>query len=142
MFTINRLTNPRSNMNNLKKAVILLIFATIHASSIKAFPQPLQSDCPNCITKDLDKKGIFVSRGWGAGGMPFGVLYMSPSYSTSKSSHQVPISKTIEEKNRRKSVPSHIKSNNMSSRQKVNRNIPHSVIPQLFVSYGWGPLGK
>ncbi|XP_011494638.1 PREDICTED: uncharacterized protein LOC105359691 [Ceratosolen solmsi marchali] len=30
------------------------------------------------ITSRLAKKDVFMSRGWGAGGMPFSVLYMSP----------------------------------------------------------------
>lgn len=86
------------------------------------------------------KKDVFVSRGWGAGGMPFSVLYMSPSHSS-----KAPATDTIDKsaavntpKQQHKSIPQ-VRN---SMRQKNLHRISHSVIPQLFVSYGWGPHGK
>lgn len=37
-------------------------------------PLPINKQIPTRITK----KDVFMSRGWGAGGMPFSVLYMNP----------------------------------------------------------------
>lgn len=118
----------------------------------------LQDNCTECVLKDIkqqrllenkrtarkqSKKDVFVSRGWGAGGMPFSVLYMNPSYSS-----KAPV--TVESsyksmapsppRKQQKSIPQ--VRNSMHSRPKNINKIAHSVIPQLFVSYGWGPLGK
>ncbi|KAJ3659083.1 hypothetical protein Zmor_010791 [Zophobas morio] len=86
------------------------------------------------------KKDIFISRGWGAGGMPFSVLYMNPTFSSSKAPATVEtnIRPQTASKSQRKSLPQV----RTSMRQKSLSRTPHSVIPQLFVSYGWGPLGK
>lgn len=77
------------------------------------------------------KKGIFLSRGWGAGGMPFGVLYMNPAYSKNLIDEPEPQQKTTT-----------TYKNNLTRQQKNTLRKSHLVIPQLFVSYGWGPLGK
>ncbi|CAH1371051.1 hypothetical protein MTP99_012537 [Tenebrio molitor] len=86
------------------------------------------------------KKDIFISRGWGAGGMPFSVLYMNPTFSSSKAPATVETNfrPQTASKSQRKSLPQV----RTSMRQKSLNRSPHSVIPQLFVSYGWGPLGK
>lgn len=83
------------------------------------------------------KKDIFISRGWGAGGMPFSVLYMNPTFSSSKAPATVETN-FRPSKSQRKTLPQV----RTSLRQKSMNRSPHSVIPQLFVSYGWGPLGK
>nr|XP_008191773.1 PREDICTED: uncharacterized protein LOC103312581 [Tribolium castaneum] len=89
------------------------------------------------------KKDIFISRGWGAGGMPFSVLYMNPTFSSPKAPATVETNNfrphlSSTSKSQRKSLPQV----RTSMRQKTMNRSPHSVIPQLFVSYGWGPLGK
>lgn len=96
------------------------------------------------------KKNIFLSRGWGAGGMPFNVLYMKPAsrsavvraeqmvmpapltgFPTTSQHQQVNVQNTLNH------AP---KTGNRKGGRKIRRQ--YSVIPQLFVSYGWGPLGK
>lgn len=72
------------------------------------------------------KKDVFLSRGWGAGGMPFSVLYMNPTYSSKQSNGHDSTQITI---------------HNMTRGKSKNGN-NRSTIPHLFVSYGWGPLGK
>lgn len=119
----------------------------------------LQDNCTECLLKDIkqqqllenkrtakkqSKKDVFVSRGWGAGGMPFSVLYMNPSYSskapsTIENSYKS-MALSAPRKHQQKSMPQVRTS--MHSRPKNINKIAHSVIPQLFVSYGWGPLGK
>lgn len=90
------------------------------------------------------KKDVFVSRGWGAGGMPFNVLYMNPSYSS-----KTPATETVRKpadvvamKQQQQQAKQHVPQLRNSLRQKNIHRISHSVIPQLFVSYGWGPHGK
>ncbi|XP_044254432.1 uncharacterized protein LOC123004949 [Tribolium madens] len=94
------------------------------------------------FTNRETKKDIFISRGWGAGGMPFSVLYMNPTFSSSKAPATVETNfrphLSSASKSQRKSLPQV----RTSMRQKTMNRSPHSVIPQLFVSYGWGPLGK
>lgn len=86
------------------------------------------------------KKDVFISRGWGAGGMPFSVLYMSPYSSKAPAQIEEPykalpvMSRPKEQ--RPKSLPQ-VRNSMGSGRRKQ-----YSIIPQLFVSYGWGPLGK
>lgn len=93
------------------------------------------------VTKET-KKDLFVSRGWGAGGMPFSVLYMNPLYSskapaTVETSYKAsPLTASREGP---KSLPQ-VRTSIMKN--KFRNSLPRSVIPQLFVSYGWGPLGQ
>nr|CAD7259515.1 unnamed protein product [Timema shepardi] len=145
------------------------------------------------------KKDVFMSRGWGAGGMPFNVLYLNPHKSPvmnhgasikrypprwrSLANALVMLSSTAEdggiedrislrsqgEGEKRvqdlvrsklaaermgqalalvgtapeKSPPVHqqmVLRNAVAARVPKRRQFSH--IPQLFVSYGWGPLGK
>lgn len=111
----------------------------------------LSKQCIECLLKETTnklqetkrfssktfKKDVFMSRGWGAGGMPFSVLYMNPSHSSKAPATET--KQTVAEKPQpHKNVPQ-VRN---SMRQKSIHRISHSVIPQLFVSYGWGPHGK
>lgn len=95
-------------------------------------------------TSKTVKKNVFISRGWGAGGMPFNVLYLNPSHSSkapitdSNKPSQVAAAVAEVKPEQHKTVPQ-VRN---SMRQKSIHRISHSVIPQLFVSYGWGPHGK
>ncbi|XP_063981995.1 uncharacterized protein LOC135165020 [Diachasmimorpha longicaudata] len=91
------------------------------------------------------KKDIFVSRTLGAGGMPFSVLYMNR--------HGTRLSHPSTSDNRRTSNSSLKKSTVAppTPKQQNTRVAPrngsspprrYSIIPQLFISYGWGPFGK
>ncbi|XP_075225910.1 uncharacterized protein LOC142327032 [Lycorma delicatula] len=131
-----------------------------------------------CETKvDMPvKKEMFVSRGWGAGGMPFNVLYMKnpkpvKSLRTAQSGIIAePLRSQLPHQlqqdyinNPSEQLPSIITSQrevtpqSSNSNQSPNNNNPkgrgtntmyvpsrrhYSIIPQLFVSYGWGPIGK
>ncbi|XP_016838145.1 uncharacterized protein LOC107980717 [Nasonia vitripennis] len=103
----------------------------------------------------LSKKDVFMSRGWGAGGMPFSVLYMSPraNHPPPSGSSQADAGKSSGDQGRRsgsESSPSAAAQTNNQSNYRValrNGNLGqprrhYSIIPQLFISYGWGPSGK
>lgn len=96
--------------------------------------------------KPVVKKDVFLSRSWGAGGMPFSVLYMNPhgtrqTHQSSDASKQTneSIRKTVDT-----TLPVVPQKNRVAVRN-AGSNQPrkqYSIIPQLFISYGWGPLGK
>ena len=110
---------------------------------------PVSSSFPN----RLSKKDVFTSRGWGAGGMPFSVLYMSPhnsrnNHGSSPGSHKgeaqksespVRNSELILIPNKNTQQNNKVTARNGSSGQPRRQ---YSTIPQLFISYGWGPSGK
>jgi len=96
------------------------------------------------------KKNIFLSRGWGAGGMPFNVLYMKPaSRSPVVRAEQMvtpapltglPTTSQHQQVSMQNALSHAPKTGNRRGGRKTRRQ--YSVIPQLFVSYGWGPFGK
>ncbi|XP_058804015.1 uncharacterized protein LOC131671541 [Phymastichus coffea] len=106
------------------------------------------------------KKDMFMSRGWGAGGMPFSVLYMSPranhhAASTAQAKAHKNHDPTRKHKESSPPLPltsqqqqqqQHQQSNyRVSLRNGIHGSQPrrqYSIIPQLFISYGWGPSGK
>ncbi|KYN02468.1 PREDICTED: uncharacterized protein LOC108774216 [Cyphomyrmex costatus] len=88
----------------------------------------------------ITKKDVFVSRNWGAGGMPFSVLYMSP-----RSNHAVTTSTTQRQESSvtTESLTSFAEHPNsrIGSRNGQSTIQPRKqywTIPQLFISYGWG----
>lgn len=89
-----------------------------------------------------NKKDMFVSRGWGAGGMPFNVLYMNPVYSSKAPIYDMPISLALTGIEPEDHNTHHPQTRMNRPRHKVSGSKPRFVIPQLFVSYGWGPQGK
>lgn len=109
----------------------------------------------------LSKKNsdsAFMSRGWAAGGMPFSVLYLNqPVNQQSKLAQESSINPRAkytdyEDYRQEKLVPDQKQIRYLERKQPVAtpvNNPPtktvrksYSVIPQLFVSYGWGPLGR
>ncbi|CAK9824144.1 hypothetical protein ANTRET_LOCUS2359 [Anthophora retusa] len=94
------------------------------------------------IGNRLTKKDVFMSRSWGAGGMPFSVLYMnphSPRGNHASTAHQQELGKTENPISSITHANSRIALRNGSSTQPRRQ---YSIIPQLFISYGWGPFGK
>ncbi|XP_012526741.1 uncharacterized protein LOC105831278 [Monomorium pharaonis] len=91
------------------------------------------------------KKDVFVSRSWGAGGMPFSVLYMNPHSSRSNHAtltfHRQDSSTTTESST---SFAKHPNSRvgSRSGQTTVQPRKQYWTIPQLFISYGWGSFGK
>ena len=110
---------------------------------------PASSSIPN----RLSKKDVFMSRGWGAGGMPFSVLYMSPP--SLRGNHNSPPGSVLGEApkpelpNRSselipvssKNIPQNYRET-LRNGSTVQPRRQYSIIPQLFISYGWGPSGK
>ncbi|XP_044733024.1 uncharacterized protein LOC123295668 [Chrysoperla carnea] len=113
----------------------------------------------NLLINNIDKKkdgSAFISRGWAAGGMPFNVLYLSQPPPT-RMNNLSPAS-TLSSFKQHKMTSSTNQKHNSKSNEIVNQTPRHppapagtrkntfrksySVIPQLFVSYGWGPLGR
>ncbi|XP_014610235.1 PREDICTED: uncharacterized protein LOC106790074 [Polistes canadensis] len=100
------------------------------------------------ISNKMIKKDSLLSHGWGAGGMPFSVLYMTPhgsrlnhgSNTATGTSHQQDVGKTIENP----TVPLVQPNNRVAARNgpSVQSRRQYPIIPQLFISYGWGTLGK
>ncbi|CAD6207340.1 GSCOCG00010176001-RA-CDS [Cotesia congregata] len=95
----------------------------------------IKSALPRQIGNRPPKKDSILSRSWGAGGLPFSVLYMNsrgsriqPTADT-KTTTRKPIENTSTVKNRANSR------NGPGRRQ-------YSIIPQLLISYGWSPFGK
>ncbi|RZF44516.1 hypothetical protein LSTR_LSTR002289 [Laodelphax striatellus] len=113
------------------------------------------------------KREMFVSRGWGAGGMPFNVLYMNSKSSKLGSNagtqprtaailaeplrstditDEYPIETpyTGEPEQRTRNSPRYTgrTKNKSQSASGPSFRKHYSIIPQLFVSYGWGPIGK
>lgn len=143
--------------------ILIILYSTIQQTVIAAHQNLLKSDnidCANCdleqnirqirsISKKGFKRDMFISRGWGAAGMPFSILYLYPS---SRASNAPTIDKTTfykqsqQRKQQQKNLLPQLRMampNRGRSGAKANMNrTPHSVIPQLFVSYGWGPLGR
>lgn len=104
-------------------------------------PPPLTYD-NTMVANNMGKKDVFMSRGWGAGGMPFSVLYMHPQQQHSPQVTQRPIASpqalalTGQEEDADYRQMALRNSHSPASRRH------YSIIPQLFVSYGWGPIGK
>ncbi|XP_070525044.1 uncharacterized protein [Cardiocondyla obscurior] len=99
---------------------------------------PTSKQMPTKITK----KDVFISRSWGAGGMPFSVLYMNPH--ASRANHVVTTSKTSATTESLASFGEHSNSRigSRNSQSTVQPRKQYWTIPQLFISYGWGPFGK
>ncbi|XP_003690604.2 uncharacterized protein LOC100871522 [Apis florea] len=90
------------------------------------------------IGNRLSKKDVVMSRSWSAGGMPFSVLYMKHGprgnhASTTQQQEQGKIEIT---------TPATMHSNSRIAVRNGNTRRQYSIIPQLFISYGWGPFGK
>lgn len=93
-----------------------------------------------------------MSRGWGAAGMPFSMFYlknyaraqqkeqpkMFPLRATPRFSGEISAAAV-----RQQSALSrhHVDTNDIPPRTTENSRKNYTV-PQLFVSYGWGPMGK
>ncbi|KAK2583286.1 hypothetical protein KPH14_009291 [Odynerus spinipes] len=122
--------------------------------SWKDGPPILESESrpPSLPTKRVSSKTIkkdsFLSRGWGAGGMPFSVLYMTPhgsrlNHATNTATgtgHQQEVGKTNENPVPPLTQPNYRVAVRNSAAMQSRRQYP--IIPQFFISYGWGALGK
>jgi hypothetical protein len=109
------------------------------------------------------KKNVFISRGWGAGGMPFNVLYMHPQQ------HKKPVQTSEVARAERLVAPAPLQDfpttseyrqavwNALSSivtarsnggggrggtKSPLSPRRHYSIIPQLHATYGWGRHGK
>ncbi|XP_076631093.1 uncharacterized protein LOC143346663 [Colletes latitarsis] len=92
------------------------------------------------IGNGMSKKDVLMSRSRGAVGMPFSVLYMNQHSHRGTAQQQQQVAKTAET-----SAPS---VDHPNYRIAIRNGAPsqprrqYSIIPQLFISYGWGPFGK
>lgn len=103
-------------------------------------------------------KMFLLSSGWTMGGMPFSVLYMNPKGQMSARSPMTeplrgfpPTFDNSEALQQRDAAPADniapdaqalSSGTGNSSPTSIPTRRQYSIIPQLFVSYGWGPLGK
>ena len=94
------------------------------------------------IGNRLSKKGVLMSRSWGAGGMPFSVLYMSPHgpRGNHAGTQQPEVGKAVESSTPPVGHPNYRIALRNAAASHPRRQ--YSIIPQLFISYGWGPFGK
>lgn len=97
--------------------------------------------------EDGKRRDIFMSRGWGAGGMPFNVLYTQMPKITRATPMKplAPITPlAVTDEGTYVAEPQALRS--LRQEPLPYRFSParrqYSVIPQLFVSYGWGPIGR
>lgn len=131
--------------------LITLVIPRTFCAPIDSTKSPIQKRSisggyydPNSILSERTvKKDVFISRGWGAGGMPFSVLYMSPHSSKApmEQNYRPAPAPRPKEHHRPKSLPMVSVRNSMGGLRSGGRK-SYSIIPQLFVSYGWGPAGK
>lgn len=92
----------------------------------------------------ITKKDIFTSRGWGAAGMPYSLYYVGKPLQARSGAQQTMGSNYFnEEQDIENGNFEALRSEEASNDEKVNKSNKNSkyVIPQLFVSYGWGPMG-
>ncbi|XP_046837133.1 uncharacterized protein LOC124432320 [Vespa crabro] len=100
------------------------------------------------VSSKTIKKDSFLSHGWGAGGMPFSVLYMTPhgprlnhaASTATGTSHQQEVGKANENPTAPLTQPNYRVAVRTGPSMQSRRQYP--IIPQLFTSYGWGTLGK
>ncbi|XP_057334970.1 uncharacterized protein LOC130673782 [Microplitis mediator] len=105
--------------------------------SIKKFlPEVESAFIPRQITSRSVKRDSILSPSWGAGGLPFSVLYMN-----SHNSRVHPTTDTrIKTKKPIESTP--VNKNRINGRNSPGQRRQYSIIPQLFISYGWSSFGK
>ncbi|XP_034934906.1 uncharacterized protein [Chelonus insularis] len=130
---------PQRQMNFIGKPEKEVFF--IEETETRSPPVIRQIDSNRLVKKDS-----FVSRNWGAGGLPFSVLYMNPHGSRSNQ----PTDPTKQADTKRPmagvepSVPPKNTNTRLTTRNGINvqQRRQYSIIPQLFISYGWSSLGK
>lgn len=87
----------------------------------------------------VTKKDIFTSRGWGAAGMPYSLYYINkPMQSRTNQQQIVEVNDQHREEDGNFEA---LRSNEDPAQKSKNDKNNKYVIPQLFVSYGWGPMG-
>ncbi|GAB0094492.1 hypothetical protein DMENIID0001_097980 [Sergentomyia squamirostris] len=95
---------------------------------------------------DIDKRDLFMSRGWGASGMPYPMFYLNRYTQTQQIQHkadsrlfpEVALISSFAEK------PAEVQTKTVAQpaqHRKTNQSRKPQTLPQLFISYGWGPLG-
>nr|XP_014274239.1 uncharacterized protein LOC106679538 [Halyomorpha halys] len=88
-------------------------------------------DCPEDMKRD-----VWVSRGWGASGLPFNYIDQRARQGPSRvSGPEAPEAQLLEATGGEPSAQ-------FLTARLVSEGERYPAVPQLFVSYGWGPLGK
>lgn len=138
---------------------------------VKPLQEVAQSDLTletnyDLLARNMVKKDIFMSRGWGAAGMPYSMYYLdkplpyqqrhknrqSPTKADTKALYakqEDEVENGLVEVNNYEALrsPSAEDSPNVKNvrNDKLRKlsNPPKNkyTIPQLFISYGWGPMG-
>lgn len=95
----------------------------------------------NYPERTISKKDIFTSRGWGAAGMPYSLYYVGkpPNGRSSGGNEQLVDSNDTNEQSNGSYEA--LRSDEPPNQKGKNGKDSKYVIPQLFVSYGWGPMG-
>ncbi|XP_059619018.1 uncharacterized protein LOC132263327 [Phlebotomus argentipes] len=96
----------------------------------------------------IAKKDLFMSRGWGASGMPYPMFYLNRYTQTQQIQHKGMNTPRISNPKQLTLIsgylgkPDHTPfANEETTHRKTNQSRKNHTIPHLFVSYGWGPLG-
>lgn len=160
--------------------IFVLLTLCICLSQVQSYPvetlQGPQPDLPletdyDLLARNMVKKDIFMSRGWGAAGMPYSMYYLDkplPGYQQRHKNRQNPTKpgtnsalyakqeeEVLENGNgldavnnfealRSPSVEdtSNVKNVRNDKLRKLSSPPKNKyTIPQLFISYGWGPMG-
>lgn len=120
------------------RLILLISIIAIITSNVNGAPAGSQ------ITYSGNKKDVFMSRGWGASGMPFSMFYMN-NFARLQYEQQLQQQQDEIERNRKakfantRSRTHTSKANEKEDKEQTRQN--NTYPPQLFVSYGWGPMG-
>jgi hypothetical protein len=86
------------------------------------------------------KKNVFMSRGWGAQGMPFNVLYMHTRQ------HKKPVPTSEVARAERNALTSTVTAGSNGGggggKSPLSPRWYYSTIPHFYATYGWGRNGK
>lgn len=91
-----------------------------------------------------------MSRGWGAAGMPFSMIYLKkyqraqqkPKVVQHKATVRFSGEKAAAVRQQTSLSRHHVDTNHIPPQRTTENSRKNYTVPQLFVSYGWGPMGK
>lgn len=143
-------------------STVVLLYYLLFQGALRCQCNPIASRTfnlrPHLSQIVSSKRNVFLSRGWGAAGTPFNNFFLAPAMPMQQKYHselnyqQYPPKQELRRSTYRDDeenllpVAEYLIQSPHQIEQTDYRNEVlsknHHVIPQLFVSYGWGPLGK
>lgn len=130
--------HPQMRLRNLHLFIVILTMVLISSRHLNCYPRLRGGGAATRnsfnVRRPMLKKNVFISRGWGASGLP-----LSTSASTLTGTADLKHN-GLERLWQPKPKPSKFlrQRNQGGGGHHQQRNYS---VPQLFVSYGWGPMG-